>query len=363
MKKNARTFPQFFSQVFLSFLLCSCFFRPAEENAEKSVVTIVTWNVQALFNGAGEGTEYNEYTPQAGWSNEKYRSRLDAIAEALESAVPGGPDVLALQEIENEAVLRDLAETSLSRFEYRWAACAHEPGAALSLGLLSRLPLANARVHALAIDGLEGARPILEVDLGGFRPFKIFLCHWKSKLGGADETEELRRAQARVLARRLNALAANENGGREALVLGDLNENDNEFFRRGGAALTALLPDHEKAASLVAEAGLSVSDCLVLSSEKPPRSTRLPEAAALYSPWNHAPWEGSYFYNGEWERIDHVLANAALFDGISWEIGAFAVLDSSPFIDSDGRPVAYNPRTRYGLSDHLPLMIELRYLD
>ena len=47
-----------------------CNMTGTEENAPKGIdsIAIMTWNVQELFDGVDDGTEYDEYRESAGWT-------------------------------------------------------------------------------------------------------------------------------------------------------------------------------------------------------------------------------------------------------------------------------------------------------
>ncbi|MDR2552942.1 MAG: endonuclease/exonuclease/phosphatase family protein [Treponema sp.] len=345
---------------FLWILWCVLGCSPAESEPSREALTIVSWNVQALFDGHDDGHEYNEYREEAGWTDEKYRARLNAIAAAMDGLKPG---IMALIELENPGVLQDLAE--LSGQDYRWSFFAGAPESSTGLGVLSRFPLEDTKAHSLCIDGSAVPRPVAEVRVNtGSGTVLLLVCHWKSKLGGEQQTETVRRSQAGIIARRLEEIAAAE-PGTPVIVLGDLNENYDEFLRTGGAYLCALLPDTGEAAELAKPVPASprpgFQDFLVLSEEKPPRP-ELFGGQALYSPWMELrDSSGSYYYQGEWETIDHFLLNAALFNGEGWEYEAFLLPEESPFRSAAGIPRAYNPRTGNGLSDHLPIILNLKY--
>ena len=332
-------------------------------------LTVASWNLQAFFDGEESGDEYEEYRASASWSEAKYRSRRERLAEAVDALAAGGPDVLAVQEVENAAVLDSLASGELERFGYRWTAFAREEGASLGVGLLSRRPLSRIRAHSAVSWGEAAPRPVLEatVDADG-APLALLVCHWKSKLGGESETEAARRASAGVVSRRLSELAREEIPV-AAMALGDLNENHDEFRRRGGSEPTALLPDLPGAATAVAAAGsgeaasaasrLAAPAFIVLSGERPPVAREFAGGPACYSPWFDAGRGGSYAYRGSWETIDHALIPATLFDGEGWEYASFRVANSPPFVREGGFPFGYDPRTGTGISDHLPVVVEL----
>jgi endonuclease/exonuclease/phosphatase family metal-dependent hydrolase len=351
---------------------CELFGAEAAADSEAASISVMTWNLQALFDGTEAGTEYDEYTAAAQWSEEKYQGRISVISKAIQETESGVPDIIALEEIESGKVLEDLAAV-LSKKGQTWTYFANNPGGALGLGLLSRFPLEGVKVHSINAGGDAPPRPVLEVrvDAGG-RPLVLFVCHWKSKLGGDDATEAARKASARIILRRLRELAK-EDGSLPAIILGDLNENYDEFYRRNGSVISALLPDDPRCADLTGVYGLDGEDSaafaaelqkdfIILSNNKPPRASHFPEQMiCVYSPWTKELENGSYYYKNEWETIDHFLLSAQLFDGTGWEFENAEVLNQPPFGTVDGQPAGYNPRTGAGLSDHLPLLLFLSY--
>ncbi|MDR2186077.1 MAG: endonuclease/exonuclease/phosphatase family protein [Treponema sp.] len=335
------------------------------ENTGPEELRILTWNVQALFDGEETGNEYAEYRTGPGWTGEKYRARLTALSLAIGQLSEGGnpafPGVAALEELENSGVLEDLA-AALAKYGYNWTFFAANPGASLGIGVLSRFPFTATGTHSAYYFGEYTPRPVLELRIEpAGRPVTLLICHWKSKLGG--DTEPLRRAAARLIQRRLGELRQ-EDADMPVIVLGDLNENHDEFYRLDGEAICALLP--KPAAEKLGFGTENISnstkerpaarDFLIIDGEKPP----LP--GVLYSPWYELEQKGSrgsYYYRDKWETIDHVLLTGELFDFKGWDFESCILLDREPFINSQGLPAVYNPRTGSGLSDHLPLLLIL----
>jgi len=198
----------------------------------------------------------------------------------------------------------------------------------------------------------------------------LFICHWKSKLGGEDVTESTRRASARIILRRLRELAEEE-PDIPVIVLGDLNINHDEFYRRSGMIVSALLPDDPHAAEFTGLYGINTDDIsivaekqkdfIIVSKNKPPSARYFPLGAiVLYSPWAVELDNGSYYYRNSWETIDHFLLSPHLFSGTGWDFQTCKVINIPPFANANGIPASYNPRTGYGLSDHLPLLLFLK---
>ncbi|MCL2215312.1 MAG: endonuclease/exonuclease/phosphatase family protein, partial [Treponema sp.] len=213
--------------------------------------------------------------------------------------------------------------------------------------------------HSISINGETTPRPVLEarIQADSSNAFVVFACHWKSKIGGDEATENVRMASARVILRLIRDLHENE-PDTGIIVAGDLNENHNEFFKRGASSVCALLPDDPKSALIAKEQ----KDYLVISGNMPPLPVYFPpETVVLFSPWMNELEFGSYYYKGNWETIDHFLISHQFFDGADLEYKSAYVADFEPFANRNGIPVSYNQRTGNGLSDHLPLLIYLKY--
>ena len=348
---------------------------------------ILLWNVQNLFDGSDNGNEYADFREGGGWTWEKYEARITAFSRAILGMTENAPvpDLIGLVEIENLAVLDDLA-SALSKRSYNWLAFANIPGAPVGLGILSRHPLTDIRAHSITIDNETAPRPMLEVRVEISRQGEnqtesliFFLGHWKSKTGGDDATTALRRASARVVNRRYLEIMEEEPDA-SVIIMGDFNENHDEFHRRG--VLSAILTDDPEAL-LLAKAGMQsgadygfnhglspgfARDFLVLTGLKPPYGNFFSSENYFFAgtPVFFSPWfdyeAGSYFYRDNWETIDHFLLPYSFFTGTGWEYSDFNVLNTAPFTNSAGTPNVYNPRSGRGLSDHLPILLYLEYM-
>ncbi|GHV94582.1 endonuclease [Spirochaetia bacterium] len=371
MKQQNKRLAALFLAPLLWALISGCNFPGAEpeESAKVQTITVMTWNMQTLFDGTDTGNEYDEYRESADWSREKYMGRLNIIAGAIGRIDPA-PDVIAVQEVETAGVVEDLAN-SLAKRGYTWTHFANSPGMSLGVGVLSRFPLHDTKVHTITINGDTTPRPVLETRItAGDEALALFICHWKSKLGGDDLTEAVRRASARIILRRMRELAEQE-PDLPVIIMGDLNENHDEFYRRNGTVISALLPDdpytadqagfYSETEDVEQDSSELQKDFLVISKTKPPVPKYFPpEILTLYSPWNNELKNGSYYYKNNWETIDHFLLSGQLFTKTGWEFSGCAVIDYPPFTNSNGHPVSYNPRTGSGMSDHLPLLLSLQ---
>ena len=361
MKNLLRAFPLFLAALFFSQTGCiNSETKAGGSSVIPRTITLMTWNVQNLFDGIDNGFEYNEFLQSAGWSQEKYKGKLHNISGAIGKLNPQ-PDIIMLQEVESLQILEDLAETMSNG--YSWSHFANKPGASLGVGIISRLPLSQTKVHSITINGETTPRPVLETRVqteeGGFA---LFVCHWKSKLGG-DVTEKVRRASARVILRRIRELREKE-PELGFIAAGDLNENYDEFFKQNARIVCALLPDDPYCAQLTGADGANVEkqkDFIVISKNKPPLPVHFPEnTIVLFSPWIDELENGTYYYKNEWETIDHFLISGQFFDNAGWEYEKTQIADFQPFASPGGTPISYNIRTGTGLSDHLPLLLTLK---
>ncbi|MGA2642591.1 MAG: endonuclease/exonuclease/phosphatase family protein, partial [Spirochaetia bacterium] len=157
-----------------------------------SALTLMSYNVQNLFDGVRDGTEYREFDPGRGkWTSESFLLRVQALSEVVRKSTPGGPDILLLQEVENGNALRVFLEKGTRGMGYAWHALVPKKGLAANVAIASRVPIARIRTHAVGPWKDEAAvRDILEaqIEVSGHVLY-IFNNHWKSKTEGGRATE------------------------------------------------------------------------------------------------------------------------------------------------------------------------------
>jgi hypothetical protein len=238
----------------------------------------------------------------------------------------------------------------LRRCGYQYAASASDSsGAVVRVALLSRFPIRYVRSHALSSPGGPPLREILEAEIElPESPLVLFCCHWKSKYGGAEETEAYRRLAASFITRRIEELGAGL-GGVEAVVAGDLNESIDEYHRVEENYLTALYPaelEYPKGGDVIR---VTVDSGYPFASDE----------EVLWSPWGECREKGSYYYKESWETIDHFLLTPELLLPGGLEFREFRPL-SPPFaVDSEGKPLRWISSSKTGFSDHLPILLVL----
>jgi endonuclease/exonuclease/phosphatase family metal-dependent hydrolase len=324
--------------------------------APAGALTLLSYNVENLFDDIHNGGEYREFDPaRGGWTTDLFHVRIDSIAQVIRSAVPGGPDVIVLQEVENENTLSVLASRGLAGMGYT-ALFVPKKGVSANVALLSRLPVDRVKTFAVGPWGANAPmRDIVEADITvAGHVLYVLDNHWKSKIDGAKQTEVSRRESAGVLARRIAEILAADPRA-DIVAAGDFNESADEYALAKEKYRTALMPDTAVASGQGGEIFLS------------PNARSLGAANGrleLYEPWFELAPEkrGSYWYRGSWLTVDHILLSAGLFDavGFTYRYGSFGPVRLAFLLGPKGTPLsAADPGTGHGYSDHLPLLITL----
>jgi endonuclease/exonuclease/phosphatase family metal-dependent hydrolase len=334
-------------QIALSVLALSAFLILACQ----SELTILTYNVKNLFDDVDNGTEYDRFDPQAGkWTSADYHRKLRAVAEVIKKSTLNGPDIVALQEVENRATLDQLCTGYLGLLGYSYRTLVPARGQAVHCAIISRYPIR--RVGALNPGEWEnrGQRMILEAEIEfGDHTLFLFNNHWKSKTGGIRNTEPARVASAQTLTRRIEELLRT-NPAADIVVLGDLNENLDEAG--AGSYRTALIPF--KSRSSHSHGSLYIADSRDGTGLQSGR-------VVLYDTWYEVPSQerGSFVYQGQWQTPDHILLSPGLFDsaGFTYHRGHFRVIRPAFLVHSDSGYPKHGGKWPY--SDHLPLLLSL----
>jgi len=325
-------------------------------------VTVMSYNVENLFDNVDNGTEYKEYDPGRGkWNSELFYKKLASISRVIKASSKKGPDIIALQEVENKNTLNKLVEGYLKNMNYNYIVIVPKSRLAANVGIISRYPVKQVHSYYVSSWGEYPVRNILEADISvNGRLLYLFDNHWKSKSGGKAVTEISRREAARVLIKRLKEIHT-VNPNADIVVCGDFNDDIDEYITAGKKYETAFIP----AAETVPEEYFKSSIFLSGIPEKLFVSSRI----ILYDPWYelirrlNGKDVGSYVYRRKWETPDHILLSYGLFDnkGLTYEPGNFRVMKNSFLLSPDtGYPKRWSfVKSREGYSDHLPLIIVL----
>lgn len=181
---------------------------------------IISWNVRDLFDEQDDPAKQDE-VKDAGVVGTK----LTNIANVLN---PIAADVLALQEVENAAMLARLANALSGGYPHRILYEGNDPRG-IDVALASKFPITFSRTHIYDTFTAPGgttvyrySRDCLEVHLDVVgRKVIVLVNHQLSQLSGGDEQRRAQAAQTRKIADALRA----EDPQRTVLVTGDMNDD------------------------------------------------------------------------------------------------------------------------------------------
>lgn len=337
--------------------------------------TVAAYNVENLFDvdGVAIFDDYRQDEPEApfSYSRRKLLTKLETAAAVLAALVPNGPDVILIQELENDftpdSSLEDIdaflevhaATTVRSMLTDGWResyaglpavawlakaiADAGMPGYHVAVAppkeadtgiahvnaIFTRFPIEQIRFHEI-----PQARDIIEAELEiGGHSLWVYNNHWKS--GASNPKREPVRVRNAEVLRALVAARLEADPRADIIIGGDLNSHYNHSI---------LYPDIRT----------GINDVL---------DSRALEGESLYNLWYEIEPEQRYseVWRGRRGTLMHLIVSPGLYDGegISYLDGSFGVGRVRGLnADAMRRPLSWNfaGRKGGGASDHFPLI-------
>ncbi len=212
-----------------------------QEKKEFKVVCIAFYNLENLFDTLDTpGVNDFEYTPQGPkqWNAKRYYEKLDnmakAIAEIGTEHTPHGPALLGVSEIENEAVLIDLAKREpIASRDYRVVHYDGPDRRGVDVALLYQpryFKVTNSKSYRLTIPGRDDFftrdQLLVSGELDG-ELIHIIVTHWPSRSGGEMRSRPLRIAAA-DLGRHIIDSIQQVDPKAKIIFMGDLNDNPDD---------------------------------------------------------------------------------------------------------------------------------------
>jgi endonuclease/exonuclease/phosphatase family metal-dependent hydrolase len=321
-------------------------------------ITVLSYNVENLFDCVDNGTEFPDYqSKKSNWSYDIMQRKMANCASVISATKP---DICVLCEVENVNAGRQLQKKIRMLGEhYRYFAAGDKPHPATTCQIiLSKLPITMSQGLGVPKKGAYYTRNILETDITvKGRALKIFAVHWPSKR----YPESYRIAAGKVLLKRIKELAPHT----DYIIAGDFNSNLDEaetFF-------TERLDDtHGRTAlnHLFKTVNSGPGEPCDFVTEKEIALEK--EGLRHYDLWLELPESRrfSYIYRGRKQTLDHMLVPGALFDsdGMSYVDNSFDVCTWHGRLLRDGVPFRwqahYDKQGYYhegeGYSDHLPII-------
>lgn len=297
-----------------------------------SFLTLVELNCENLFDTCHDvGKEDIEFLSDGArhWTSARYWTKVRHIGQELLSCADDVPDLVALVEVENDSVLRDLTRRSLLRHAgYHYLMTQSPDLRGIDVALMYRpdrfTPLCYDYLEVPPLTGMRPTRDILYVKGRSYTgdTLHVFVVHSPSRYGGAEKSRPNRMQVVRQLQHRLTSIGPRA----QVIITGDFNDY---------ADSRALLSLYDSGLTNV---------------------TR--EARGLHGV------KGTYCYHGQWHSIDHVLVSPALTSRVD-----SVYINDAPFLLEDDpqyggqRPLRTFQGMRYqpGFSDHLPLVVRFKW--
>ncbi len=290
---------------------------------------MMTWNVENLFDTRHDSLcQDDEFLPSGPrqWTPARYWRKLKDVARVVMAAGEDyPPDLVALQEVENDTVMRDLTERGLLRnIGYRYLMTSSMDHRGIDVALMY-LPYSFRPLEwrAVAIPSLaHGLPPTRDLLWAcGLTPngdtLHVVVCHLPSRQGGRTGTKN-RKLAAKTLA----ALADSIGTERNIIVMGDFNAAPHDPI------------------------------------------FKILKRLHCCTPRQRHPQKGTYRYRGQWSWIDHMLVSASLASKAGQP-----TLYSAPWMQEHSTQGGWYPRRTYkgpsyygGVSDHVPQVMDLQGL-
>ena len=302
-----------------------------------SIFTFVELNCENLFDCQHDTLKHDtEFLPDGAyhWTHTRYWQKLNRVGQTVIACGDSDdgsewrlPDMVALCEVENDSVMRDLTQRSLlrnARYEYVMTASPDERGIDVAL-MYSPFSFRLIGSHAVRVPTVKGMRPTRDIlyasgVVASGDTLHVIVAHLPSKRGGELLSRPYRRAAARRVCEVVDSVRA-VSGAARIILAGDFNDNSDS-----------------ETVQMMVRCGMAD-----LSRNAVGRNGA----------------KGTYRYHGEWSNIDHVLVSLPME---RMAVGCH-VHDAEFLLQPDEKYGGVKPRRNYigprylnGFSDHLPLV-------
>lgn len=167
-------------------------------------IKIATYNVENLFDAKNDGSEYKDFVVgKSEWNEKKASVKFKAVSAKIKEL---NADIIALQEIENEAILKELMKDT----GYKYFVFSKGKNAPIGLGLLSKIK--PVRSEKISIPNVK-TRDVLKADFVSENiNFSLFALHFPAR------KNPIKQRKTAFL-----TLKSAIDGGKSNIVLGDFN--------------------------------------------------------------------------------------------------------------------------------------------
>jgi len=202
----------------------------------QSSFTVAFYNVENLFDTINSNGLYDfDFSPEGkyNWDTYKYYDKVEKIGQVLTAIDSSFPDLVGLCEIENRSVLEDVVnQVSLKKAQYKIIHEDSPDNRGIDVALIYKPNSFTYLWHkALPVNfevnqEIYHTRDILYVKGTAHNQdtLHVFVNHWPSRRGGAEESSYKREKAAKILRQHVDSLL-NLNLKANILIMGDFNDN------------------------------------------------------------------------------------------------------------------------------------------
>lgn len=315
-------------------------------------VKVAFWNLENFFDPFVDSTRaYNEFTENGGqhWTKTRFYNKRNNIYKAILSFSGSQPiGIMGVCEVENEFVLNAVfAQTPLKRFNYRWVHYEGPDRRGIDPAIIyskdkfqliysEAIPFYNPNDTAMV------SRDILYAKFFDYRSDTLhcFVNHWPSKYRGELETVEARNCAAGIVRRKVDSIVAVIPEAK-IIIMGDFND-------------TPESPCIREVLGAKHHSEITENDLLV----------------NLFARGEDLGFKGTLKHQDSWSIFDQIIVTKSLINSDSLHCtSSDARIIHDPMLlteDATYHGVKLNrtylgPRYLGGFSDHLPVVLLLRY--
>ncbi len=346
----------FITFIFFSGLLfipvLNQFHKSEKRVAERGAVRLFFYNVENLFDTADDPlTDDDEFTPggHKRWTINRFNAKLNAVFKVIAAAGESEPpDIIAFAEIENRFVLEQMVTaTPLLKYNFTIVHNDSPDSRGIDVALVYRPEkLKQIRTEFIAVHltgkSKRSTREILYMSflLKHGDTVHLFINHWPSRSGGQLASEPDRITAALVLRSKTDSLM-HLNACSKIVIMGDFNDEP------GNKSIAQILHTAEPEEN---------AGCNLLYN--------------LSVPLMNSGQPGTLKYRGHWNMFDQVMVSGALLSGrgLHTNPADLDIFNPSFLLEDDDRYLGKQPNRTYigykyhgGFSDHLPVILDLRY--
>lgn len=315
-------------------------------------VMVAFWNMENFFDPFFDSTRvYNDYTGEGvqHWTTSRFYAKRNNLFKAILAFSGNRPiGIMGVCEVENDYVLNALFGWSpLKRFNYRWV---HydgpdrrgiDPAIVYSKDCF-QLICSRAIPYRCSSEPERVSRDILYAKFFDLRcdTLHCFVNHWPSKYSGELETVEARNCAAAIVRQQVDSIVKAVPGAK-IIVMGDFNDT----------------PD---------------APCIqqVLGARRPSESRDDEPLVNLFADPAELGFKGTLKYRETWMVFDQIMVSKSLINNDSLYCTSsdariihndFLLQEDPTYHGQKLHRTYQGPRYIGGFSDHLPVVLLLRY--